>query len=233
MASVSIRFINVAGNQHYMNRFLNNESTYGITSNGVVSLSFTEKYNPVNQSVREDSTMHWFPMRVTYHREMKIKALLDELGIECFLPMHYELVETKTGGKKRVLLPAIHNLIFVRSTQEFLTHLKMCRNEFAPMRYMMKRSHSTDAKSEILQVPDAQMDNFMRVASVQDDRVMFLDNNEFIHKVGQRVKVIDGYFAGVEGVIKRINKNKRVVVQLEGVAAVAIAFVPASQLSLI
>lgn len=188
---------------------------------------------PVNQSVRESCALHWFPMRVTYHREMKIKALLDELGIENFLPMHYELVETKTGGKKRVLLPAIHNLLFVRSTQEYLTNLKMCRDEFAPMRYMMKRSHSTDAKSEILQVPDVQMNNFMRVASVQDDRVMFLDNNEFIHKVGQRVRVIDGYFAGVEGVIKRINKNKRVVVQLEGVAAVAIAFVPASQLSII
>lgn len=218
-----------------MNRFLNNKSTYGITSNGVVSLSFTPppSYNTVNQTVKDGCVLHWYPMRVTYHREMKIKALLDELGVECFLPMHYELVETKTGGKKRVLSPAIHNLIFVRSTQEFLTHLKMCREEFAPLRYMMKKSVSGDFKSEILQVPDRQMDNFMRVASVQDDRVMFLDNNEFINKVGQRVKVTDGFFAGVEGVIKRINKNKRVVVQLEGVAAVAIAFVPTSQLSLI
>lgn len=172
-------------------------------------------------------------MRVTYHREMKIKALLDELGVECFLPMHYELVETKAGGKKRVLSPAIHNLIFVRSTQEYLTHLKMCREEFAPMRYIMKKLYSEDKKTEIMVVPDKQMNNFMRVASVQDDRVVFLDNNAFINKVGQRVKVTDGYFAGVEGVIKRINKNKRVVVQLEGVAAVAIAFVPSSQLSLI
>ena len=190
-------------------------------------------YKAVNQPVKEGCALHWFPMRVTYHREMKIKNLLDELGVECFLPMHYELVETKTGGKKRVLSPAIHNLIFVRSTQEYLTQLKMCREEFAPMRYMMKRSVSGDSRSEILQVPDRQMDNFMRVASVQDDRVMFLNNNAFINKVGQRVKVTDGYFAGVEGVIKRINKNKRVVVQLEGVAAVAIAFVPTSQLSLI
>jgi len=187
----------------------------------------------VNQSIGESSVLHWFPMRVTYHREMKIKALLDELGVECFLPMHYELVETKSGGKKRVLLPAIHNLVFVRSTQEYLTNLKMYRDDFAPMRYIMKRSLSTDAKSEILQVPDVQMNNFMRVASVQDDRVIFLDNNEFIKKVGQRVKIVDGFFSGVEGVIKRINKNKKVVVQLEGVAAVAIAFVPASQLSLI
>ena len=172
-------------------------------------------------------------MRVTYHRETRIKFLLDELGIVNFLPMHYELVETKDRGKKRVLKPAIHNLIFVKSTQETLTELKMTREEFAPMRYMIKRPLSSGEKSEIMLVPDREMENFMRVASVQDDRVMFLENNDFINKVGQRVKVTDGYFAGVEGVIKRINKNKRIVVQLEGVAAVAIAFVPASQLSLI
>jgi hypothetical protein len=170
-------------------------------------------------------------MRVTYHRELKIKSLLDELGIENFLPMHYELIETKTGGKKSVLTPAIHNLLFVHSTQERLTELKMTREELSPMRYIMKRS--LDKQSEILTVPDQQMDNFMRVASVQDDRVMFLDCNNFINKIGQRVKIIDGFFAGVEGVIKRINKNKRVVVQLEGLAAVAIAFIPSSQLTLI
>ena len=28
----------------------------------------------------------WFPMRVTYQREMKVKAELDRLGIECFVP---------------------------------------------------------------------------------------------------------------------------------------------------
>ncbi len=82
-------------------------------------------------------------------------------------------------------------------------------------------------------VPDKQMENFIRVASVQDDRVMFLESNDFINRIGQRVKVIDGYFSGVEGVVKRINKNKRIVVQLEGIAAVAIAFVPASQLTLL
>lgn len=172
-------------------------------------------------------------MRVTYHREMKIKALLDELGIENFLPMHYELVETKTEGKKRVLLPAIHNLLFVRSTQEYLTQLKMCREEFAPLRYMMKKSMMGNSKNEILQVPDKQMDNFMRVASVQDDRVMFLDNSKIKNLVGRRVRVTDGFFAGVEGIIKRIDNNKKVLVYVEGVASVAISFIPLSQLEYI
>jgi len=200
----------------------------------MVSLSFVHTCSKtVSQSVKNESLLHWFPMRITYHREMRIKALLDEMGVESFLPMHWEVVETKNGGKKRMLLPAIHNLVFVRSTQEFLTELKMTREEFAPMRYMMRRPLSNGEKNEIMFVPDQQMENFMRVASVQDDRVMFLKNNDFINRIGQHVKVIDGYFSGVEGVVKRINKNKRIVVQLNGIAAVAIAFVPANQLSLI
>ena len=56
----------------------------------------------------------WFPMRVTYNRELTVKKELDALGIENFVPMHYELRE-KDGARKRVLVPAVHNLIFVRS----------------------------------------------------------------------------------------------------------------------
>ena len=217
-----------------MNRFNSKTVLNGTMQDSVVSLSFVPSLSTqdsTNQPVKSAALAHWFPMRVTYHRELKIKSILDDLGIENFLPMHFELVETKTGGKKSVLTPAIHNLLFVHSTQERLTELKMTREKLSPMRYIMKRS--SDNQSEILTVPDQQMENFMRVASVQDDRVMFLDNNDFIKKVGQRVKVIDGCFSGVEGVIKRINRNKHVVVQLEGLAAVAIAFVPASHLSIL
>lgn len=40
----------------------------------------------------------WFPMRVTYGREMKVKAELDRLGIESFLPMKYKVVESQING---------------------------------------------------------------------------------------------------------------------------------------
>lgn len=195
---------------------------------GAVSLSI----DPHESDYNTEESIHWYPMRVTYHRETKIKMLLDNLGIENFLPMHYEYVETKNEGKKRLLVPAIHNLIFVHSSQETITHLKMTREEFSPMRYMMQRSLSDTPTQTIMTVPDRQMDNFIKVASIQDDRVFFLNYDEAQKIRGRRCKIIEGHFAGVEGTIKRISKNKRVVVQIEGVAAVAIAFVPASCLTL-
>ncbi len=169
----------------------------------------------------------WYPMRVTYGREVKVKEALDTLGIENFLPMHYELVDPGDGNKKRMLVPAIHNLIFIHDSREDITLLKTTRREFQPLRYITKHFAESVADN-ILTVPETQMRNFMRVASVQDDSVIFLDNSDYLSKVGRRVLITEGYFAGVEGIIKRIKKNKHVVVQLEGLAAVAVTYVPAS-----
>ena len=171
-------------------------------------------------------------MRVTYNREMKMKEHLDELAIENFVPMHYDLIDTD-DGRKRVLVPSVHNLIFVHTTQSTLTDLKKTNPLFEPLRYIMKPVHYGLQQKEILFVPDRQMDNFMRVASVQDDTVIFLDCEDYITKIGKQVRITAGPFNGVEGVIKRIKKNKYVVVQIEGVAAVAVTYVPANCLETI
>ena len=64
------------------------------------------------------------------------------------------------------------------------------------------------------------------LAPADADRLMFLDYAAVSEKVGRRVIITDGDFAGVEGVVKRIKKNRHVVVELDGLTAVAIAFVP-------
>ena len=173
----------------------------------------------------------WFPMRVTYQREMKVKAELDRQGIENFVPMRYKVVESQNEGDselRRVLLPAISNLIFVRSTQEQLSELKRRNEVLEPLRYMM--DHTAASDHSIMTVADREMENFMRVASRTDDSVMFLDDETVVGKEGKRVEIMGGVFEGVTGVIRRVKRCKRVVVEIEGVASVAIAYVPAGML---
>lgn len=170
----------------------------------------------------------WFPMRVTYSREMKVKGELDRLGITCFLPMTYRLVERQHDGEvemRRELVPAINNLIFVRSTQEQISGLKRTNKVLEPLRYMMDRT--VGSGHVIMTVADREMENFMRVASKTDDSVMFLDESVIVGKAGARVRIMGGPFEGVEGILRRVKRCKRVVVELEGVASVAIAYVPA------
>ena len=147
----------------------------------------------------------WFPMRVTYQREMKVKAELDRLGIENFVPMRYKV-----------------------STQERVSELKRRNEVLEPLRYMM--DHTAASEHSIMTVADRKMENFMRVASRTDDSVMFLDNEMVVGKEGKRVEIMSGAFEGVTGVIRRVKRCKRVVVEIEGVASVAIAYVPAEVL---
>ena len=170
----------------------------------------------------------WYPMRVTYSREIKVKAELDRLEIENFVPMTYKLVCADNGNPHRELVPAINNLIFVRSTQGRISELKTSNKVLEPLRYMM--DHTAEKAHEIMTVPDRQMENFMCVASMTDDSVIFLDENTIVGKEGKRVKIMGGMFEGVEGVIRRVKRCKRVVVALDGIASVAIAYVPAGLL---
>lgn len=170
----------------------------------------------------------WFPMRVTYAREMKVKAELDRLVIENFVPMTYRLLDAEGSNPRRELVPAVNNLIFVRSTQELISQLKVTNKALEPLRYMMDRT--AEKPHEIMTIPDRQMENFMRVASKTDESVMFLDETSIVGKVGKHVRIIGGAFEGVEGVIRRVKHCKRVVVELDGIASVAIAHVPAALL---
>ena len=169
----------------------------------------------------------WFPMRVTYQREMKVKAELDRLEIENFIPMTYQFTESRKQGDtelRRELVPAINNLIFVHSTKERISELKVSNELLEPLRYMIDQT--AGEAHTIMIVPDKQMENFMRVASVTDDTVMFLDETTIVGKEGKRVEIMGGPFEGVTGVIRRVKRCKRVVVELEGITCVAIAFVP-------
>ena len=170
----------------------------------------------------------WFPMRVTYQREMKVKAELDRLGIENFVPMTYKFIDDDTDNPHRELVPAINNLIFVRSTQERISHLKSSNETLEPLRYMVDQT--AQQPHTIMTVADRQMENFMRVASRTDDSVMFLNEDSVVGKEGKRVMITGGTFEGVTGVIRRVKRCKRVVVEIESVASVAIAFVPAGLL---
>ena len=98
-------------------------------------------------------------MRVTYQREMKVKAELDRLGIENFVPMRYRIAESLNDGKtelRRELVPAINNLIFVRSTQELVSELKQKNEVLEPLRYLMDRTASRE--HAIMTVADRDME---------------------------------------------------------------------------
>ena len=97
----------------------------------------------------------WFAMRVTYRREMKIKAEMDALEVPAFVPMRR--IMQKGSRLRNTLEPAIHNLIFIHATEEKVQALKKSRPE---LQYMMRKMNG---KMEKIVVPEQEMEDFMNV----------------------------------------------------------------------
>ena len=168
----------------------------------------------------------WYPMRVTYGRQERVKEFLDHMKVEAFMPMTTRFLQDGRRVKKK-RVPMISNLIFIHSSFNKITALKHEEPDAEPLRYMTHRSRvDADAPTEIIVVPDKQMDSFMRVCNGPDDQFTYLQPDELKGKPGSKVTIISGPFTGVTGVIKRIHGTKRVTVEIEGVGGVCINFTP-------
>ena len=171
----------------------------------------------------EQNVEQWYAMRVTYQRELIAKRFLTERNIESFVPVRQErrLVGGRYCLKPRALL---HNYIFIHSTREEIDNLKQFHLPY--LRYVM---HTQNGERQIMVVPEEQMRSFVIVAGSDDERVMFLPSENAKLAKGERVRILAGPFAGVEGVLAKVAgvRDRRVVVKIEGVAAVTAPTLPA------
>ena len=167
----------------------------------------------------------WFVLFAAHKKAGKIRPFLDEMCIEYFYPMSYqERQNSHTGENKQVLYPILGNFIFVKSSKRTLDTLlktvKLHLNLSSDLYYRDRGSR------KIIIVPNEQMDNFIQVASQKNEPILYLSNEEINLKQGDKVKIIDGVFKGVEGIFMRIKGSKRVVVAIPELFAVATAYLP-------
>ena len=164
----------------------------------------------------------WFAIRVTYNRELKVKEDLDSRGITNFVPMQYRR-EERHGVIVKRLVPSVHNLIFIHITPSQMKEYKMTTE--LPIRYIMDRE-----TRKPITVPNREMESFIKVAGTYDEKLVYLnpDPGDFSH--GERVRIIGGMFAGAEGVFVRVKGDRRVVINVEGLVAVATTFVHPSMI---
>ncbi|MBQ4368059.1 MAG: UpxY family transcription antiterminator [Muribaculaceae bacterium] len=164
----------------------------------------------------------WYPLRVTYNRELKVKADLDARGVTNFVPMQYRR-EERNGVMVNHLVPSVHNLIFVQFTPSEMTEYK--KSTSLPIRYIMNR----ETHKPII-VPNREMENFIKVAGTFEQDLIYLNPNLEDFARGERVRVIGGPFAGAEGIFVRIRRDRRVLVNIPGIVAVATTYVHPSMI---
>ena len=172
-----------------------------------------------------ESVEQWYVLRVTYQRELIAKRFFDEKNIESFVPTR-TVYRTNAAGRRCAKAQAmLHNYIFVRSTRERIDEIKQFSLPY--LRYVM---HVQDERRQIMVVPDEQMRSFVAIAGSDDERVAFLAPESVDLACGERVRITAGVFEGAEGVLAKVmgGRVRRVVVKIEGVAAVATPILPAA-----
>ncbi|MBE6286841.1 MAG: UpxY family transcription antiterminator [Mediterranea massiliensis] len=169
--------------------------------------------------MKDEQREYWYALSAPYCKELEAKRLLDREQVENFLPMQYKVITGRDGKKRRELVPAIHNLLFARTNRVRLQEIK------SGVRYIQYRTRPEAGRNIPIIVPDRQMEQFMAISRTMNEKLLYLRPEEINLAKGTRVRIIGGPFDGVEGIFVKVQgvRSKRVVVQIEGLMAVAAA----------
>lgn len=157
----------------------------------------------------------WYALRVFHNRSVEVSLSVEKSGCEYYVPM--KTVERKTGtGRSTVRQPIFPSLLFVRAEKSYVENI---------------RKHPTGSVSvycmpgmkEPAAISDEEMRMFIFVTTVGSRNLEAVD--PALAK-GDRVRITGGVFRGAEGYIARIRNAKRLIVAIEGVAAVATSYIP-------
>ena len=151
----------------------------------------------------ESERAGWYAIKVYYNRIERVLGQIRGLTQEVYVPRK-----------------VVSSLLFVYTTPSQLEYIRMDR-------YDLLKVYAQPGEHRPYRIPEHQMQVFRLVTSMGDKKMTVVDPDAVHYKEGQRVRVTGGIFKGAEGYIKRIKGDKRLVVAIEGVVAVATSYIPA------
>ena len=131
------------------------------------------------------------------------------------------------GKKKRILTSLLPNFLFVYATPEKVEKYVKQTPELHYLTYYYNHFEVGEfGKNPPLTVGYNEMMNFIRVTSMNNEHIRLVESEHCHYKSGDKVRIIDGDFAGIEGKVARVAGQQRVVIELPGVCLVATAYIP-------
>lgn len=173
------------------------------------------------RKMANNQEIHWFVARTRSRQEKKIRQIVEEMGIEVYLPVREEMRQWH-DRRKKVEVVLIPGIIFLHTDKA--TALSLPNERGVPIRFAI---NTTLVRHEIMTVPSHEMENFMKFLCSNDDELQI--DEELIYIPGTKVRIVRGPMAGVEGELIRVDNKKKVVVRLTGLIACSLE-IPMSRL---
>lgn len=179
----------------------------------------------VSQEPADNAIERWYVFAVSYRKEMEAQDELSSHGFQTYIPMRYCLRD-RLGKKTRMLQPAIAGLVFVRGARKDLLSFK---DTSRLKDYLfLKRNIMRDGTVRYVQIRDNDMLNFQKINDVEGAQLTYFKPEELNIAKGSEVKIMDGPFEGITGIVQRLpgKKGEYLVVSLPGVAIAAVSIKP-------
>ena len=191
----------------------------------------------------EEIKQNWYALKVFYGKVFEIEARFTDMDLETYIPVRKELLkgEDHMRALRRLAtpddrrrdnqfeqagpliykrMPVVSSLLFVRAPQDRLKEIEACVKEKGFV-------YKTADREDFAVIPDKQMAMFQLVCSSGAEGLdFFADDDLTRYKAGDKVRALEGPLKGAEGYIKRIRKDRRLLVSIEGFIAVATSFIP-------
>ena len=116
--------------------------------------------------------------------------------------MTYTEKQLRDGKTKRMLVPVVHNLIFLKKDVGQKQMLKFLSDAPVPVHIFRKED-----TTECYEISDREMVEFRLLCDPNFDGTMYVTKEEADARPGKEVLVIHGTFAGITGKLHRMNKE--------------------------
>lgn len=170
---------------------------------------------------------HWYVIRCAYGRVKVAYEYFLSLGIMSFYPTITRRMvkdgETVVEEENRLT-----NIFFAYGTFDYLKRYVYdnVHEETRHIRFYYNHYHS--GKKEPLIVPEKQIETLRIICTIEAKDVLMEPFVVEKFAKGQHVRVTEGPFAGVEGIVARFQGQQRVGITVEGLMTIVTAYVPSA-----
>lgn len=142
----------------------------------------------------------WYAAKVHFNRMLPIKEQLIADRQEFYVP------------------EVVPSLVFLYCEEEYVV-------QFEQKNFHRLWIYRNPESTKLATISDQEMEVFVFVCSAGKQGLTYLGDDKPEYHQGDKVRVTEGPFKGAVGHIKRIKKDRRLIVSVKGIAAVATAFI--------
>ena len=164
--------------------------------------------------------LHWYAIRAFWNRTSRLIAQAEDAGFRTYYAFH--TVKRDVDGRKEIKEePLVPALFFIRCPVKWL-------QEFKRLHASEMMVYNDVPQGKPAPIRDKEMETFIMVTSAHDsgNSVEYIGEPKPQFVQGDLVRVTQGIYKGVQGVVKRIKKDRKLIVAITGVAMVAISHIP-------